>query len=1382
MRAPVSFLIAACLGVFAAAQTPALAAPDAVSAATVSTAATSVVDPAARASEDATTTVRNTKKSAAELGAAAHHYKPTDCNVPTPGKHIARCLSLVATTADQRLRVNADTPPATALTPNDIQSAYRLTPGGERQTVAIVDAYGYDAAEADLAHYRTQFGLPACTTDNGCFRKVDQRGGTNYPKEDAGWSLETALDVDAVSAACPSCHILLVQADTPSVEDLGAAVDKAVELGAKFVTNSYGLSDTAADGLSGADYDHPGVVVTVSTGDTGNEVQWPSSDPHVLAVGGTLLTRASDTARGWTEQAWSGGGSGCSTWQTRPDIQDSVGSDCARRATADISADADPSSGLAVYNSLQNGWSQVGGTSLSSPLVSAMYALAGAPEAGTYPNTYPYAHRADGLFDITTGTDGDCGTLLCEARTDWDGPTGLGSPNGVAALKPGTLATLSGHVTNKADGSPVAGATVSLVDEADQFTYHATTDSTGAYHAHVSASAYQVSASRFGYGAGTHDGVQVSAGHSASADFTLVKTPSHTVSGKVTDASGHGWPLYAKLTIDGYPDGPVYTNPKTGRYSVVLPGQADYTAHVTPVTPGYKPVYLDLPVANSDVQRDAAVTADMTQCAAPGYAYTAQASFEGWRYGAKFGWSVVNHNSSGGWLFGQPLGGTLLGKTDYAAVEPGLRGDSEEDTDLVSPVFSLVGEKTANLDFDAIFLLSNRAAFDVSVSTDGGTNWTPLYHRGSDDADVIHGDIPLTPAMGHSKVRVRFHFNGGPDSLLQLDNVSVGSCKTLGGGLIEGTVRDANTGHPVDGAAVTVRAGGAANMYGSAVSATTPDDASLADGFYWLYSPKAGPNTVTTSDPRYVTSTSVTSVSSKVTSHDTALRAGRLKVSGPVSLRTDLAGKATGHVTLTNTGGAPLKVTVAEQDADAAARAPEDDGAWQKLPDYPEPIRDNVVGVYRGKTYSVGGIDTPWGGTPTKHGYIYNAAAGSWTPIADMPEPRTGAAGAFLNGTLYVVGGAYVKSHGEAGTISASAFAYHPASDSWSKTADLPKALQGAAVAVLDGKLYVLGGTTPDGTQSAAAYRYDPARATWSPIANYPLPTASLGCGGMAGEVVCAGGVNDQGGHAIPQSTTYLYHPKSNKWTRAAEMPYSVFGASYSSANGELQVTAGFKADQLSWNENSGDTRNALQYDPVSDTWAALAQAPQAVSFSGSGTGCGITQIGGGDPQGLAGTVTAAARSGFGQCEGEDVNWLQENRTTISLAPGQSRQIEVTADAGVLAAPGSYAATLSMITDTPYVYRPVQVGLKATAPASWAEVSGTVKEAGGAPLAGATVTVSQHGKQFSVTTDSHGHYDVQRPSGASTLRATADGHRSGTREVVLKRGATTSADFSLAKS
>jgi subtilase family serine protease len=300
--------------------------------------------------------------------------------------------------------------------------------------VAIVDAYDDPNAAADLATYRAQFHLPACSASSGCFRKVDQSGSHDYPDADGGWAQEISLDLDMVSATCPRCRILLVEATTASMANLGKAEDTAVRLGADAVSNSYGGPD-ASDSSYGRYYHHPGVAITASSGDNGYGVSYPASSKWVTAVGGTSLT-PSGSARGYTESAWSDAGSGCSQENTATWQQNST-TGCSGRAVADVAAVADPQTGVAVYDSEDfegaSGWLTFGGTSASSPIIAAVYALAGNTSDVTG-GGYLWAHHT-GLNDVRSGSNGTCSTKSwCHAGTGWDGPTGWGTPNGITAF------------------------------------------------------------------------------------------------------------------------------------------------------------------------------------------------------------------------------------------------------------------------------------------------------------------------------------------------------------------------------------------------------------------------------------------------------------------------------------------------------------------------------------------------------------------------------------------------------------------------------------------------------------------------------------------------------------------------------------------------------------------------------------------------------------------------------------------------------------------------------------------------------------------------------------------------------------------------------------
>jgi subtilase family serine protease len=316
--------------------------------------------------------------------------------------------------------------------PSDLRSAYNVTGTGASSTViAIVDAFGYPNAESDLGTYRSQFGLPACTTANGCFKKVNQRGVQgSYPTTNTGWSQETALDLDMASAMCPGCTLLLVEADSATFQNLATAVNTAAAMGAHAISNSYGGGESGSSSFEPF-YNYAGIAVTVSSGDGGFGVEFPASSPHVTAVGGTSLVRSSNS-RGWSESAWSGAGSGCSTVYAKPTWQTDSG--CARRTVADVSAVADPNTGVAVFgpaNSRSSAWLVFGGTSVAAPLIAGIYGVNGT--AVNHGND-PYRHVSS-LNDVTSGSNGSCGgSYLCTAVVGYDGPTGLGTPNGIAAF------------------------------------------------------------------------------------------------------------------------------------------------------------------------------------------------------------------------------------------------------------------------------------------------------------------------------------------------------------------------------------------------------------------------------------------------------------------------------------------------------------------------------------------------------------------------------------------------------------------------------------------------------------------------------------------------------------------------------------------------------------------------------------------------------------------------------------------------------------------------------------------------------------------------------------------------------------------------------------
>jgi hypothetical protein len=474
--------------------------------------------------------------SAAMSGVAKHPEAPV-CAQVGPGRR--RCHAHVRLTDDGKrplivpMLQSAGAPTNMGFLPADLISAYNLgtTPAGSG-TVAIVDAYDYAKAESDLAAYRSATGLPACTTANGCLIKVDQSGGTPDPAcahdTQGCWADEMMLDLDMVSAICPACKILLVEAASASSSDLNAGVAYAVRH-ADAVSNSYGGSEDSSVPFD-TTFQAPGVLITVSAGDSGYGPEYPATSPYVLAIGGTSLTKDS-SPRGWSETAWTGTsssqggatGSGCSRYIAKPSYQTGA---CTKRMESDISAVADPSTGVAIYDSNFGGWGQIGGTSASAPMIAAMFTRLGlartvSQQAGAWPATH-----LSSFYDVTSGSNESVGqggctsSYECVCQAGYDGPTGYGTPNGAS------LFSLSGGI---------ALPTVAITAPASNATVRGTSTIT------ASASA----------GAGTSlaslaiqvDGTQVASGATAPRSFSwdtgTVRNGSHTLTAIATDAAGN---------------------------------------------------------------------------------------------------------------------------------------------------------------------------------------------------------------------------------------------------------------------------------------------------------------------------------------------------------------------------------------------------------------------------------------------------------------------------------------------------------------------------------------------------------------------------------------------------------------------------------------------------------------------------------------------------------------------------------------------------------------------------------------------------------------------------------------------------------------------------
>jgi subtilase family serine protease len=302
--------------------------------------------------------------------------------------------------------------------------------------VAVVGAYDAPNIQQDVATFSRTFGLaalPSCTANSqlSCFSKLDQRGGYQYPAINSSWAVEISMDVETIHGMCPGCRITLVEAMNPSIQNVTAAVDTAVQTGATVVSNSYGGPESSEELQYDGHYRQSGVTMVVSSGDGGYGTSYPAASPGVVAVGGTHLRMNATKTQVLSETAWKDGGSGCSQFEPKPSWQTDTG--CPRRSIADVSADADPATGAAIYDSYPSsghaGWFTVGGTSLAAPIVAGI--IAGSGNAANQP-AYLYGHASTVLRDIVGGRNGTCAKSIgyfCKTAAGYDGPTGLGVLN-----------------------------------------------------------------------------------------------------------------------------------------------------------------------------------------------------------------------------------------------------------------------------------------------------------------------------------------------------------------------------------------------------------------------------------------------------------------------------------------------------------------------------------------------------------------------------------------------------------------------------------------------------------------------------------------------------------------------------------------------------------------------------------------------------------------------------------------------------------------------------------------------------------------------------------------------------------------------------------------
>ncbi len=1248
--------------------------------------------------------------------------------------------------------------PGGAFSPAQIATAYdwpdiKDKHNGKGVTIAILTAESSDLDAEDYDNFWNTYDLPEHSVTVVSLGDSTATSGT----------LETLLDIEWSGALAPGAKQLVYVAPDAT---LGAFVDMynrfVTDDKAQVMSTSWGADESAAPDLyatadaifmQGA---AEGISMFASAGDYGSSdcnpqgfcppgnsnAVYPSSSPYVTAANGTELTLDADGNYG-SEKAWSQSGGAVSKlfaqpwWQAGPGVADSgkrMNSDLALNATGD----------WALANSI---WQWTAGTSLVAPQLAALFAIGVSQQPGKaslgQSNVLIYRdanlHYSTDFHDVTSGSNG-----AYQAAPDWDHPTGWGSPRATSFLSHlgvhGPAGTLSGTITDAASGDAVASATIHVG------LGYAISEENGKYSVLLPAGTYTASVVDYGYQTATVQ-VKISDGRTTTRNFALEPAPKATISGKVSDASGHGYGLYANIQISAAHLGrvaDVWTNPTTGEYRVSLPKGYPYTLSVTPAFDGYAP-------ASAGIALDGDVTQNFllpitAACTAPGYGFTGLGEdFNGPDFPPE-GWTVTN----------AVAGSPVLWKANSAWQDDNMTGGSGEaadansskaypytgyfDTSLVTPPVPATRVRIdPTLNYRAAYSnFLGHDSLDLDISSDGGKTWANILHWNKSHGDTGGGvpvsvDLtPYLPSKGDIQLRWRYYdLTNGWDFQAEVDDIRIGACKPLSGGLVFGQVTDANNGKGIVGAEVTGDEGARATTIVNA------SDSGFPVGGYLMFLP-SGRRTLTATDGNYESdSASLTVKDNRIVTRNFVLEAGSVKATpGQLDLDVPVNGQKQAQIELSNrgsiaatyriysinnppflapvggSGGAPL-ITIKGHFKGASlpsamARGvssgqvygvdPLQAGAvpgspWLALASLPVAVYHNAGAAdpATGKVYSVGGSS---GGEILKSVYVYDPVTNSWSSTADMEHPREAPVARFLDGKLYVVNGWNLH-----GYPTPELGIYDPAADTWSEGPANPvPAGGGSASAVVDGKLYVVGGCTNGDCEyiSSAVEVYDPATKSWSAAADYPHRVEFAACGGIAGKLYCAGGIGVLTSGSTTVSKTfnegYVYDPATGKWSPIAPIPLAhlgLWGASYSAAMGELIISGGIEG--LETLSNAG-----YAYDPRSNSWSSLPNEPVPTYVGGSA--CGLYSFGGitlipsfPRPQ-QAVVANAQLLPGYNACgTTPSIPWLTLAPASGTLGVGVSASPELTVDGSGHRPYTTSQAYLEVTGNTPYAMQIVPI-------------------------------------------------------------------------------------------
>ncbi len=1190
----------------------------------------------------------------------------------------------------------------------------------------------------------TSFGLPDHTIN------VIPIGGPSA----SGGEPETALDIEWSGAMAPGATLNVYVAANGASDIFTEMYNRFVtDNNSQVMTTSWGLGESGVPDVNLANEQifmqaaAQGISMFAAAGDNGasdcapppgycppgpNNADFPSSSEYITAANGTELSISDKSGTYGSEQASVHTGGAISelfdkpTWQTGPGVP----SDVTMRMNSDMALNyGSVHPYLILLNGPQGlGYYGIGGTSAVAPILSGLFAIGVSEQPGGaslgQSNSLIYndandSNYASDFHDVTAGCNGYLpdGTTESCAGTGWDHPTGWGSPKGKSLLSHigvhGPAGVLKGTVTDAASGAPVANATVTV--SADGFNESRAAKADGSYLFALPAGSYTVAVTSFGYKDGSAT-VAITNGNTTTQDFSLAAAPTATLSGKVSDGSGHGYGLYAeiKATVEGFGQvADFWTDPATGKYSVPLPKGFKYSLEVTAAFNGYQPGTGSVNLSDDKAQNFSLKVTDA--CTAPGYSTPFSEDFntawppKGWTITNTVDGSAVVWKTNIDWGSDNWTGGTgFAAEASSGGAGPDYYGPY--DTALVTPPIPASAVRADPvLRYKANYQpAGSLQKLDLDITTDGGKNWTTILHwdndtcgaRGNLPGCTVQGDIgQWLPATGTFQLRWRYydHDQYAYDQYAQIDDVHIGACQAVSGGLVFGQVTDANSDEGITWAEVT-------DDLGDKVDTTAnPADSAFPAGGYLMFLP-AGKRTLTASDYRYQSaSASFTMKEGAIATRDFALKAGKLasepdaitlnvmvnnQVTKPISIRN--AGSAAAHFDLVSvnspppatkaTGGegappirikghfSPLRLTQARMKAakvQAQANSAADAAPWEKIASYPVPVMDNAVArdPTTGLIYSVDGVNGLDYFTAVD---AYDPATNSWQLATHNKIGREAPQVAFIGGKLYVVGG-WLSTSGQAPQLEI----YNPTTGDWTMGADIPAAYAGAGQAVVNGKFYVVGGCGDD-CNSADVQVYDPGTNTWSKAADYPHPVAWLACGGIGGKLYCAGG--SSGTHALYKDA-YVYDPASNQWSPIRDMPTYRWGAGYAAANGALLISGGISGYQVL-------TNTGFAYDPASNRWHDLPNSRYAL-FRG-GSACGFYKIGG-SQGGFQSVANAEMLPGYGQCgKPTPISWLTPTPSSGTIAAGAQVRAKLIFDGTGQQEFTTSHAYLKLKGDTPY--------------------------------------------------------------------------------------------------